>query len=452
MTKNSNSGWRTKLKRRSRGGFGRSILAGAVIIAVGVFFSLILKLPGSQTVAEDTDPPDVTFTRDIIPIFQENCQSCHRPGGIGPFSLMTYEETRDFAPLIKEEVSSRIMPPWLVAEGYGEFKNERRLSAEQIDTIARWVDAGAPEGNPLDMPPPRQFPEEWQLGTPDLVLDPGDDFKVRARGTDFFRSFVLPHQFEEDVYIAAIEVIPRAKEVVHHLGIYLDTEGISPKLDRESPGLGFTGDMGFSYSMIIDLWTPGGTPRFHEYGTGILVPAGSYLVMDIHYSPVGEVYYDRTSVGIYFAKWPVDKEVHLGLTGNTTFEIPAGAKNYQVTGKQIIRHDIHVLSGWPHMHYLGKEMKVWATLPDGQTIPIMWVPDYDFHWQQVYQLKEPLALPEGSYVNLIAFYDNSEDNPENPYKKPRPIRFGQRAQDEMCYFYFYYTEDDEHLLQGVTAE
>jgi hypothetical protein len=174
--------------------------------------------------------------------------------------------------------------------------------------------------------------------------------------------------------------------------------------------------------------------------------------MDIHYAPVGDVYFDRTSVALHFAKWPVDKQVRLGVAGNTVFEIPAGAKNHLVTAKQIIRNDIHVLSGWPHMHYLGKEMKVWATLPDGETIPIMWVPDYDFHWQQVYQLKEPLALPEGSNINLTAFYDNSEDNPLNPYKNPRPIRFGQRAQDEMCYFYYYYTEDDEHLLQGVTAD
>jgi hypothetical protein len=281
------------------------------------------------------------------------------------------------------------------------------------------------------------------LGTPDLELDPGGDFKVRARGKDFFRSFVLPFQPEEDVWISAIEIIPGAKEVVHHLGIYLDPEGISPKLDRQSPGLGFAGDMGFKYSNIIDLWAPGGAPRFLEDGLGWLMPAGSYLVMDIHYAPDGQTHFDRTRVGVYFAKASINKRVYLGVTGNTTFEIPAGERRHEVTGKQKIRSDITVIAGWPHMHYLGKEMKVWAMLPNGDTEPIIWVPNYNFHWQQVYDFAEPLSLPEDTMINLVAYFDNSTDNPLNPHEKPRNIRFGQRANDEMCYFYYYYTIDEE---------
>ncbi len=429
----------------------RSILLGVGILLVGILFTLLLKPLGGSPVAQDDVPQDVTYYRDIAPIIQDNCQACHRPNSIGPFSLMTYEEVADFAPLIGEVTRLRIMPPWGAAEGYGEFKNKRVLTQKQIDTIARWVVAEAPAGNPLDQPPPINFPEEWQLGTPDLELDPGGDFKVRARGSDFFRSFVLPFNPEEDVWISAIEVIPGAKEVVHHLGIYLDTEGISPKLDRQSAGLGFAGDMGFNFK-IIDLWAPGGSPRFLEEGLGWLMPAGSYLIMDIHYSPDGETHLDRTRIGVYFAKGPVNKRVRIAEAGNSTFEIPAGATHHEVTARQQIRRDITIIAGWPHMHNLGKEMKAWATLPNGEIEPLVWVPNYDFHWQQVYDFKEPLALPEGSSINLIAYFDNSTNNPENPYEKPRTIRFGQRAKDEMCYFYYYYTIDEEQLLLGRSVD
>ncbi len=207
---------------------------------------------------------------------------------------------------------------------------------------------------------------------------------------------------KEDVCISATEVLPGAKEIVHHVGIYLDTEGVSPKLDDQTPGLGFPTGTSFVYDKILDLWTPGGTPTFMAQVTGL--------------------------------------------------NIPAGAKNYEVTAKQRIRRDIHIVSVWPHMHKLGQEMKVWETLPDKTTQPIIWVQDYDFNWQQVYVLKEPLALPRGSSISLVAYYDNSEDNPKNPYRNPRTIRFGQRANDEMCYFYYYHTVDAEHLTQGQEVD
>jgi hypothetical protein len=256
---------------------------------------------------------------------------------------------------------------------------------------------------------------------------------------------VLPFSPDEDVWITGIEIIPGAKEVVHHLGIYLDTEGISLKLDKMTKEIGFPGDMGASYESIIDLWAPGGIPQQLEPGVGWLMPAGSHLVMDIHYAPDGEVRYDRTRVGIHFAKGKVRQNIYLGVAGKSYFTIPAGEKRYKLTGEQKIRNDIHIISGWPHMHYLGKEMKVWATLPNGNTIPLIWVPNYDFHWQQVYTLAEPLAIPKDSWIRLEAYYDNSTDNPLNPYDKPRDIRFGQRADDEMCYFYYYYTLDDEKM-------
>jgi hypothetical protein len=423
--------------------FKNPLFLGIAILVFGVFLTLFLKPLDGLLLAQETISEDVTYYRDIAPIMQKHCQSCHRPNRIGPIPLLTYEEVVDIAPLIEEVTRLRTMPPWGAVENYGSFKNKKVMTEVEIDTVSRWVGQGSPAGDPSDEPPPIDFPDDWQLGTPDIIVDPGGEYKVRGRGSDFFRSFVLPYSPEKDMWISAIEFIPDAKEVVHHVGFYLDIEGISLKLDKESPGLGFSGSMGFDYDMIIDLWTPGGTPLVLEPGLGWLMPAGSYLVMDIHYAPDGVTRMDRSQVGIYFAKGKVEKQVYLGVAGNTTFEIPAGSEAYSIDATKTIRSDIHILSCWPHMHYLGKEMKVWATLPDGGIKPIVWVPNYDFHWQQVYELAEPLSLPKGSQIKLVAVYDNSTNNPENPFQRPRDIRFGQRADDEMCYFYYYYTMDEE---------
>jgi len=341
------------------------------------------------------------------------------------------------------------MPPWLAADGYGEFKNERRLTREEIDLISRWVETGAAEGDPKDLPAPISFSEEWYIGTPEIELDPGEDFKVRKSGGDFFRSFVLPYDPKEDVWISAIEVIPGTPSVVHHVGVYVDTRGDSVKFDRSSPGIGYPGNMSLSSFILLDFWTPGGTPRKLARGMAWKIPAGSHLVMDIHYTPDGQVHYDRTRVGLYRAEGPIDKRVRFATLGNTLFEIPAGERNHEVTASRRLTRDIHLISGWPHMHLLGKEMKVWAEYDNGMIEPILWVPEYDFHWQQVYELKNPLALSRGSRLHLRAFYDNSTSNPENPYKKPRTIRYGQKARDEMCFFYFHYTVDAEHLTRGL---
>jgi mono/diheme cytochrome c family protein len=419
-----------------------SLALGGILIALMVLFGAI------PAASQDTQTSEVTYSRDVAPIFQNNCQSCHRPTGIAPFSLMTYEDAEQFSWVIKDYTERRIMPPWKVTQGYGEFKNERSLTQEEIDTIGRWVDAGTPEGDPEDLPPTKYFAEGWQLGTPDVILDPGDYFEVRKGRPDFFRSFVLPIKPKEDLWISAIEVVPGAPEVVHHMGIYLDPEGKSPALDKKSPGMGYPGNMTFSPRIILDFWTPGGTPRFLDPGTAWKIPAGSVIVMDIHYHPLEETYRDRTRIGLHFAEGPVDKRVRFGAVGNAIFEIPARAKRHEVTASRKIPRDIHLVSGWPHMHLLGKEMKVWATLDGSTEVPVLWAPDYDVNWQQVYVLKEPLALSRGSRLNLVAYYDNSEDNPNNPYRKPRTIRYGQRATDEMCFFYFHYTVDAEHLTQG----
>jgi mono/diheme cytochrome c family protein len=427
----------------------RWVAAGAAGAgAVGVILVMLAQLGAATVGSSGTAAPEVTYSRDVAPILQAYCIECHRPGGIAPFSLLTYGDAKDNAPLIRGVTENRLMPPWKAAEGYGEFRNEQRLTQEEVGTFGRWVDGGTPEGNPQDLPPPREFPKGWRLGTPDIVLDPGADFRVRPKGGDYYWSFVLPFKPQKDVWVSAIEVMPGIPEVVHHLGLIIDPEGKSPALDRSSPGLGFQSGPGFMPNIILDFWTPGSTPRFLDPGTAWRIPANSNLVLDIHYNPDGKPHLDRTKIGLYYAKGPVDKRVRFGTVGNTLFSIPPGESRYKVTASRRVPRDIHLVSGWPHMHYLGREMKVWATLSDGKIEPVVWVPDYDLHWQTVYILKNPLALLKGSKMELEAYYDNSKDNPDNPHRKPRTIYFGQKATNEMCFFYFNYTVDAEHLTQG----
>ena len=432
-------------------GRGRLVILGAGgLVAVGIVIAMLS--PFSAPPAVSNSVPEATYSLDVAPILQENCIECHRPGGLGPFSLMTYEDAKDNAQIVKESTAARRMPPWRAAEGYGEFRNDRRLTRSQIDTIGRWADGGTPEGDLRDLPPPRQFVQGWRLGTPDLVLDAGADYRVRPSGGDFFRSFVLPFNPKEDVWVSAIEVLAGTPGIVHHLGIYIDPLRKSQALDKADPGLGYSGDAVFMPNITLDFWTPGSTPRFLEPGTAWRIPANSLLVMDIHYTPDGQLHMDRTRIGLHFAKGPIDKRVRFGAVGNQTFKIPAGADHYEVTANRKLPIDIHLVSGWPHMHYLGKEMKVWATLPGDAVAPLVWVPDYDLHWQTIYVLKDPLALPRGARIQLTAYYDNSAANPENPHPKPRDIYFGQRAKDEMCFFYFNYTVDAEHLTKGQVVD
>jgi mono/diheme cytochrome c family protein len=398
----------------------------------------------------DADPP-VPYSRDVAPILQANCQECHRPGGIGPFSLLSYEDARDRAELIRSYTQRRIMPPWKAAEGYGEFADARRLTDAQIQTIAGWVDAGMPEGDPKDLPPPRSFTEGWTLGTPDVALDAGAPYEVKARGPDVYRDFVLPFHPTEDQWISAVEVRPGNGEVVHHVVLYIDPEGQSPALDRAQPGPGFTvfgADAGFHPAVWMAGWGPGTTLRPLPAGTAWKIPAGSYLVMQVHYHSHGHAAKDLTRIGLHFAKGPIDKRVRTSYVGNSEFEIPAGDSRYEVTAGASVPRDISVLAVWPHMHQVGHDMKVGATLPDGTQAPLIWVPEWDFLWQLTYSLKNPLKLPAGSQLDLVAHYDNSTGNPNNPNRPPKTVRFGPQTTDEMCFCFFLYTVDEEHLTEA----
>lgn len=394
----------------------------------------------------------LTYNRDIAPIVYRNCVSCHRAGEVAPFALTRYADVKKRARQIAAVTQRRFMPPWK-ADSHGEFQDERRLTAEQIGMIGQWAAEGAPEGRAADLPPAPKFTEGWELGPPDVVVEPSESYTLAAEGADVYRCFVVPTQYPEDRYVAAIEVRPGNRAVVHHMIAYLDSSGAARKLDAADAGPGYTsfGGVGFPASGALGGWAPGNQPRRLPAGTGTLLPKGADIVMQVHYHKSGKPETDRTKMGLYFAKGAVDKRLRLLPIAGRPLRIPAGAANHVASANMPIMGDITVLQVTPHMHLLGREMTVTATLPDGTAKPLVRVPDWDFNWQTTYCFQEPLKLPRGSRISLTARYDNSAGNPLNPNNPPREVTWGEQTTDEMCLAFVGYTVDAEQLSKGSTV-
>ncbi len=394
----------------------------------------------------------VTYYRDVLPILQANCQQCHRPGEVGPFALMSYRQAVNWAADIKEYTRTRQMPPWKIDEGVA-FHNARRLSDKDIATLAAWADGNTPEGNPKDAPPPAKFPEGWQLGKPDLILTVCDDMQIGPTGPDHFRCFVLPTKLLEDKYVAAVEVRPGNPRVVHHTLLFVDTKGRASKLEEQyqnkikltppgghaalDKGPGYVAGMGIGFlpEASIGGWAPGQLPRFVPEGSGIFLPKGADVVMQMHYHRNGRAEKDRTSIGLYFAKKPVTHRYQGGVTMAWFNKIPAGQERFQIKGTATASADFELHSVMPHMHMLGKEIKVTLVTPDGGKQTLLAIKEWDYNWQETYVLKQPLTVKAGTRFEIEAVYNNSASNPNNPSDPPRNVRFGEQTTDEMCFVF-----------------
>jgi hypothetical protein len=423
-------------------------------VAVGLAGAACAAVLGGRpsATADDAAKEHLTFNKEIAPIVFQECASCHRPGEVAPFSLLCYEDVKKRAPQIALVTHSRLMPPWQ-ADSHGEFQNERRLTDEQIRKIRQWVDEGAPEGSGDAAPKPPKFAEGWQLGQPDAVFEPEESFSVPADGPDLYRCFVIPTRYGEDRYVSAVEVRPGNRSVVHHVLVFLDTSGAARKLDAADPGPGYThfGGVGFLPTGGLGGWAPGNIPALLPKGVGTLLPKDADIVLQVHYHKTGKPEADRTKIGVYFSKGPVDKRVRVAPVLHRALQIPAGDSNYVVEAGMPVPADVTVLGVTPHMHLLGREMTVTAALPDGTQKPLVRVPDWNFNWQTTYSFQEPRKLPKGSRIHLVARYDNSENNPRNPNHPPRLVTWGEQTTDEMCIAFVAYTVDAEQLTKGIAA-
>lgn len=374
-----------------------------------------------------------TFTDDVAPILYRHCVACHRPSDIAPFPLVTYEDAARRAPLIAAATTERRMPPWKPEPNYGDFQGMRRLSESEVATLHAWAAAGAPRGDSELPPPPPAADEGWRLGTPDLVLEMPAPFTIPAEGPDIYQCFVLPLDLAEDAVLSAVEFRPGNRRAAHHSVIFMDSRRIGRWRDGGSEEAGYRcfGGAGVLPTAMVGGWTPGATPTRLPDGVGRVLKSGSDLVVQNHYHPTGRRETDQSSLALYFSKSPVEKTVFGFPVGQPDLLIPAGAKRHRVASSFVTPVDLEIVGLSPHMHLLGSEIRVSATLPDGSTRPMIWIKDWDFNWQGDHVYTAPLQLPKGTRIDVESFYDNSADNPRNPNRPPQPVRWGEGTTDEM---------------------
>lgn len=428
-------------------------LKGGKAIPVARTKAFGCAIPARTTTHTPPTATGVTYTRDIAPILNKRCVACHRAGEVGPFPLDSYERAVRWSKAIQEQTATRKMPPWK-ANSRGEFHDDMRLSEEEITKIAQWTSGGTPQGNLKDLPPLPTFPKGWRLGEPDAIIEMPEEYTVPADSKDVYRCFVIPADFGEDRWIKGIEFQPGNRAVVHHMTVFLDTTGQARRMadaNKSDPGyINPTPGNGPGFSPVAGQaggWVPGHFPRFLPQGVGIEVPKGADIVLEVHYHPTGKDEKDRSRFAFYFSKEPIKQRLRVGGANNETFRIPAGDSNYTIEFSEFVPEDITLFSVSPHMHYLGKSMKATVTFPDGTKHPLIDVPDWDFRWQPSYRFKERMRLPRGSRIDVVARFDNSAQNPNNPNRPPKIVTWGEGSNDEMCVCFVAYTRDDEDLTK-----
>ncbi|HXH05180.1 MAG TPA: tetratricopeptide repeat protein [Vicinamibacterales bacterium] len=384
--------------------------------------------------ADGTRRP-VTFTRDVAPIIFSRCAPCHRPGEVGPFSLLSYADVARRARQILEVTSRRLMPPWPPEPGYGEFEGERRLSDAEIATIRLWIEDGLRRGDPAAMPPVPRLPAGWQLGTPDLVVTMPEPYALPAGGPDIFRKFVLPIPVSGTRYVRAVEFRPGNARVVHHAIMHIDRSGVARRLDAldDEPGVGgMIFPEGETPGGHFLGWSPGRMPTAPPEDLAWRLDEGTDLLLQLHLLPTGRPESIRASVGFYFAKRPPSR-VPVGLQlGTYVIDIPPGERHYVVEDRYVLPVDVEIHAIYPHAHYLGKDIQAYALRPDGTTQWLIWIRDWDFYWQGEYRYRRPVALPAGTTLVVRFTYDNSSANPRNPFDPPRRVVYGGQSSDEMA--------------------
>jgi hypothetical protein len=391
----------------------------------------------TSAASERQQAPAPTFSKDVAPILFANCAGCHRPTGLGPMSLLTYEDAQPFASAIRDEVETGHMPPWHAEGERGTFLNDRRLSDIDKTTLSRWVDAGTPRGDAADLPPVPAFAEGWTIGEPDVVFPIPEAYPVPATGTIPYVYFQVPTNFTEDRWVQAIEILPGARSVVHHALVYANSpsgaDGAARRVDSgESPSR--------RLGSLIATTAPGANAMVYRPDKALRIRAGAVLTFQMHYTANGEAVRDRTSVGLVLADGPPLEEIVVSHFLNGRFVIPAGAPDHRVNASVDFDEDVHLLGLFPHTHLRGTRWHYRLTYPDGRTEVILDVPGYDFNWQTYYMFAEPLAIPKGSRIVSSAWYDNSDGNPSNP-DPSRDVRWGDQTWEEMQYTGITYTVD-----------
>ncbi len=454
-------------RRISRARGGRARLVQLVALTTVTLCAVSVAHRRATLVAQDAAP---VFTKDVAPILYKNCTTCHRPGGLGPFSLMEYDSAKANTSDIRDAVKSGYMPPWHAEGPHGTFLNDRRLSALEKQTILRWIDAGAKRGELKALPPAPVYPSSWELGTPDAIVMMQEPFTVPASGTVEYQYFEIPTNFTEDKWVQAIEFLPGAREVVHHVLVYAKTPpppaapagaapaagipaarpagGAAPKplflnkpeyetppdLPRVDKRYGPPRRLG----TLIGGTAPGTNVMTFPEGTALKLRAGTILTFQMHYTAHGHEQTDRTSVGFRFAPGAPQEEIRMSAFINGRFTLPAGEKDVAVATELEPTQTVRIWGLLPHTHVRGTRWKYTLEKPDGTSSVVLDVPRYDFNWQTYYFFAEPLEIPAGGKLKSVAWYDNSAGNQSNP-DATKAVKWGDQTWEEMQYTGFLYS-------------
>lgn len=414
---------------RGRGGEGATRLGVLAFIIIAFCF-----VPFALRSASAHEPitTKVRFNKEVIRVLQRSCLGCHHPGGIA-MSLATYDEARPWAKAIKEELLEKRMPPWHAVKGYGEFRNAPSLTQRDVDLIVNWVEGGAPKGDEKDLPSAPLFSNDWQLGKPDLTLKPGSESKIAA-DADEYRTIVLATNLKEDRWLTAIDLQPGNGVVVHCARFY------SLKSVTDAPAASVmqikndesAASADLRSAPVLATWKPGQKGILLDDGVAQLLPAGSRIAVKIHYRGAGEASNDVSTAGLYFAKRPPRKQLQEIAITNADAIIPVAAEPYPLKVSFTTQSDAEAIAIRPRVHPLVVSLQATAYRPDGSAEVLIWTRGYQFDWEPTYYFRQPVALPKGTRVEVIAYFDNSEDNRRNPNDPPRSVRWSERASDPLC--------------------
>ena len=419
-----------------------------------LFLGTAIGVMGASAPDSRTGAATPTFAKDVAPIIYAHCAGCHRPGQSAPFALLSYGDVKKRGDTIADVIERRYMPPWHAeqADGFAEFRDDRRLTTADLATITAWVDAGMPSGDLSKAPAPPTFATGWTLGTPDLLVDVPRPVDVPADGPDEYRNVLVPIDLPDDRWVTALDFEPSVRAVLHHALFFISPVGATvregdtlPGVNPGRGGLGVGGRGGRVPTGLTEAadawsgfgpWVPGVTPRFYPDGMAQALPKHTNLVIQLHLHPSGKPEREGGRLAIYFAKAPPKTS----LTGvqvppifgfGVGIDIPAGDSHYAIHDTFTLPVDVRAYGARAHTHYLGREMKMIATLPDGSTRGLLWIKNWDLNWQDSYFYQTPFALPKGTVLDTTIVYDNSAANPHNPHDPPINVRWGEQSVDEM---------------------
>jgi len=395
-----------------------------------------------ENLSTDSSTRQVTFNRDIAPLVFANCTECHRSGEVAPFALESFGDCVKRGDWLVQVTEKRLMPPWMAEAGHGDFLGERSLSTSQRDILKAWVAGGMKEGDPEDLPKSPDFTQGWRLGEPNLVLDMPYETVVPADGPDIFQHYVVSVPIPTDKTLIGFEFRPGNPAVVHHAVVFYDMLGAARVKDAKTPEPGYRtfGSPGVPVTGVVGVWVPGMTPRFLPKGIGMHIPKGADLLVQFHIHPSGKQEVDRSKIALYFADesaGSVKKMSRVPLVlGTMMIDVPAGEPNHKLISTMTIPAPITLMSVVPHMHLIGREMKITAKLPSGESKSLVWIKDWNFYWQDNYVYREPVDLPAGTQITIEGRFDNSEGNLLNPSHPPKRVFFGNDSDEEMFFAVF----------------